>query len=159
MMEACRAEKAKFQEIVKDMLLKYFAEFFANNPRVEAVKWRQYAPYFNDGEVCEFSVYDANFKRHFTPAEEALRTEYNTPDKDDALLTPEEQITISASGEFVESYGGLWSDEGLDEEKCRALEDDLQDQLEELCYEAFGSDSEIYADRTGFLVDSFTDHP
>jgi hypothetical protein len=27
-------------------------------PGVEAVRWQQYTPYFNDGEPCEFNVYD-----------------------------------------------------------------------------------------------------
>ena len=29
---------------------------------VESVKWDQYTPYFNDGDACEFSVYDARVK-------------------------------------------------------------------------------------------------
>lgn len=27
-------------------------------PDVEAIRWRQYTPYFNDGDVCEFGVQD-----------------------------------------------------------------------------------------------------
>jgi len=44
------------------------AEFLAaldtilNVEGVEAVKWDQYTPYFNDGEPCEFSVYDYSVK-------------------------------------------------------------------------------------------------
>lgn len=29
---------------------------------VEAVRWRQYTPYFNDGEACEFRIYGADAK-------------------------------------------------------------------------------------------------
>lgn len=29
---------------------------------VEAVRWEQYTPYFNDGDVCEFSIRDPEFK-------------------------------------------------------------------------------------------------
>lgn len=32
---------------------------------VEAVAWEQYTPYFNDGDVCEFGVYDPRVKLSF----------------------------------------------------------------------------------------------
>jgi hypothetical protein len=31
-------------------------------PDVEAVRWQQYTPYFNDGDTCEFSVHDPEVK-------------------------------------------------------------------------------------------------
>jgi hypothetical protein len=31
-------------------------------PEVENVRWEQFTPYFNDGDVCEFSVYTAYVK-------------------------------------------------------------------------------------------------
>lgn len=37
-------------------LYPYFKEAFAKG--VKAATWHQYTPYFNDGEPCEFSVYD-----------------------------------------------------------------------------------------------------
>jgi hypothetical protein len=32
--------------------------FFDANPYVASISWRQYTPYFNDGDSCEFSVGD-----------------------------------------------------------------------------------------------------
>lgn len=32
--------------------------FFDANPHVASISWRQYTPYFNDGDACEFSVGD-----------------------------------------------------------------------------------------------------
>lgn len=40
------------------MLKEGFIEFFAANPQVKAIKWRQYTPYFNDGDSCVFGVHD-----------------------------------------------------------------------------------------------------
>lgn len=34
-----------------------FREFFAANPEVNVIGWRQYTPYFNDGEACVFNCY------------------------------------------------------------------------------------------------------
>jgi hypothetical protein len=31
-------------------------------PGLEAIRWRQYTPYFNDGDPCEFSIHGASFK-------------------------------------------------------------------------------------------------
>jgi len=36
-------------------------QFFDACPEVKSVFWTQYTPYFNDGEACEFSVYDKYF--------------------------------------------------------------------------------------------------
>lgn len=42
--------QAMFEPMVK--------EFFAANPNVIGISWRQYTPYFNDGDECVFSVND-----------------------------------------------------------------------------------------------------
>lgn len=38
-----------------------FRELFEKVPELESVSWTQYTPYFNDGDICEFSchLYDA----------------------------------------------------------------------------------------------------
>jgi hypothetical protein len=58
--------KARFETQVKEqgkeLLHKHFTEYFEANPEVEAVKWAQYTPYFNDGEPCEFTVHDPETK-------------------------------------------------------------------------------------------------
>lgn len=35
-----------------------FKAFFEAHPEADEIRWRQYTPYFNDGEPCEFRVYD-----------------------------------------------------------------------------------------------------
>lgn len=43
-----------FTEMAKDFFFKY--------PNVESFGWRQYTPYFNDGDTCTFSVHaDADY--------------------------------------------------------------------------------------------------
>lgn len=36
-------------------------EAVVNDPRIEAVRWVQYTPYFNDGEPCVFSISEYHF--------------------------------------------------------------------------------------------------
>jgi len=42
---------------IKEAFLKACQEFFDGNPNVHII-WTQYAPYFNDGDPCYFSVHE-----------------------------------------------------------------------------------------------------
>jgi hypothetical protein len=46
-----------------------FREFFNSRPEVTGIAWTQYAPYFNDGDSCEFSVHDVNYTTADDPKE------------------------------------------------------------------------------------------
>jgi len=51
--------KEQMREKSKDLMQAAFASFFEKySDVVENVFWSQYTPYFNDGESCEFGVYD-----------------------------------------------------------------------------------------------------
>lgn len=39
-------------------------KFFAEQPNLEAVRWEQYTPYFNDGDACVFRVHSWELKYH-----------------------------------------------------------------------------------------------
>lgn len=54
------AQKA-FQAELQASIGGIFENFFAAHPDVEIISWRQYTPYFNDGEACEFGVYEPEF--------------------------------------------------------------------------------------------------
>ncbi len=44
------------RELAESLIKTAFLEFFNQCPRVESIVWVQYAPYFNDGNPCIFSV-------------------------------------------------------------------------------------------------------
>lgn len=50
------AAQKRMQAEGKVALEEALAEVFANHPKLQAVRWTQYTPYFNDGEACVFSV-------------------------------------------------------------------------------------------------------
>lgn len=54
-MEALRTE---FEETALSLVKAEAKNFFDANPDILAVSWSQYAPFFNDGEACEFSVHE-----------------------------------------------------------------------------------------------------
>ncbi len=55
-----KVKKAELQAEMKNTVQTYFNEetkkFFEANPEVESFGWKQYTPYFNDGDTCEFGV-------------------------------------------------------------------------------------------------------
>ena len=50
--------KKETQEKSKTLLEAVTLDFFKNYPEVLVICWTQYTPYFNDGDTCEFGVYD-----------------------------------------------------------------------------------------------------
>jgi hypothetical protein len=50
------------KDVGKKGVVELLNEFFTDNPQINAVKWRQYTPYFNDGDTCEFSLHGVYFQ-------------------------------------------------------------------------------------------------
>jgi len=55
-----REERETLSKKIRAMAAEVFAEgvkgIFEKHPTLEYFSWNQYTPYFNDGDVCEFSV-------------------------------------------------------------------------------------------------------
>ena len=73
---AMREAKAKVESAVeatrKDnsaLFRGMFEGFFAAYPEVEAFRWHQYTPHFNDGEACTFGVHDLMIRNADSPEE------------------------------------------------------------------------------------------
>ncbi len=46
-----------YQQKLQSIFKQVFKQYFQENPEVTCFGWRQYTPYFNDGEECEFCCY------------------------------------------------------------------------------------------------------
>lgn len=64
-LEQIKAEFAEFEEKRKVLVEKLRTEFgsmmsplFEKSDKIESMGWRQYTPYFNDGDSCSFSVHE-----------------------------------------------------------------------------------------------------
>lgn len=61
--EKREAYKEELAAEANKIVCEVFDAFFEKaGEKVEAVRWTQYTPYFNDGDTCTFNVYDACFK-------------------------------------------------------------------------------------------------
>jgi hypothetical protein len=56
-MEKIKTLQAEAKEESRKLFHELAKEFFDTHPNVNSFGWRQYTPYFNDGDVCEFSVH------------------------------------------------------------------------------------------------------
>jgi len=136
----------QFRKLATEKLKEFFVKFWEENPAIKAVTWNQYAPYFNDGDPCEFSVNDP----YFTNAE--------GKDLED----------ITSWGEYDGGKEDIWSEysfsgrygavarEGVDPLSTKSLSSLLTSEVMKPIMEAFGSDITIIATREGFQVDDFS---
>lgn len=133
--------KKDFQKRGQEILKKSFSSFFEAYPKVKAITWTQYTPYFNDGEACVFGVGDmwVLSKKSYEDWQEeggGYAEEYDVirpyiEDKYEDELTKEEKKNINV---FVRTI--------------QALSDDLY-------LDMFGDHVYVIATRKGFKVEEY----
>lgn len=135
--------KKEIKENGKEALKEAFAAFFDKNPQCKALRWRQYTPYFNDGDSCTFSVRDAEVSMDFT-AEDA--GDYEDGFDSYSNYYDERGKYADISRESIEAW-----------KKATRDADELVGCDEELFEMVFGDHVEVTATREGFDIDSY-DH-
>jgi len=111
---------------------------------VEAVRWEQYTPYFNDGEPCEFRIYECRIN---------VIGMQNDDDDDDI------------DDDFIESWDFNYKNPGLDVENYSAISLALKSFSKVLSngshyvvlHTTFGDPAQVTATKKGFTVESY-DH-
>ena len=116
---------------------------------VEAVKWRQYTPYFNDGEACYFSVYGVSVKPvdgddEAGDYEDGFLDSWETRPESRYDHNKREYIFLEEPSELYKAFSPFSS----------AVEGGHFDNL---LNQAFGDPAEVTATRDGFEVE-FYDH-
>ena len=56
--ELRRQMNERFKEEFKPAM----REWLATTPEIVSIRWRQYTPYFNDGDACSFGMHDVYYK-------------------------------------------------------------------------------------------------
>lgn len=139
-----KAARERMQAEGKNALGQALDQFFESCPEVRCITWAQYAPYFNDGDPCVFSVDDPKVQPFANKVE---------PDMAEALA----------------DYDGCmfgWSDSGP-----YALERELNERERailaqwntikpafsehELFKLTFGDDCQVVASREGFEISEY----
>lgn len=141
-----QALRETYQKRGQEIFKLAFKEFFDANPEVHVVGWRQYTPYFNDGDTCEFNCYaEYAFVSNAKDYENIRWGEYNGDDENvwvedaDYGDTNEELIPKSVSANSA------------------ALRKLLAKIDEDVFLDMFGDHVQVFATREGFDVQDY-DH-
>lgn len=129
LLDGIEAAKEQVTKAGKTAVAALFKAFFAEYPTVTAVGWDQYAPHFNDGDACEFSVHEAyvttekgvdfaNVRGLYDEGTDGFKDSYSLKD-----------------GPVKEGLQRLW----------RSMDDDIFEV-------AFGSDAMVIATPEGFHI-------
>ena len=145
--DAKRAYELAIKAFGKEKFENMFKDFFEKHQHVRAVQWEQYAPYFNDGDPCIFSVHEGKLAmtQEFTNAHWDL---FGDGDKDADQYDEET--------EFMDT---VWDDENQDKEGLDIFNKakyDLETILEisDVLKDVFGEDSLVTVTREGIEIDS-----
>ena len=142
------ARHAEVRKAASDLLQSEFKKvivmFFTHCPEVNVIKWTQLIPYFNDGDTCEFEVYDPVYS--------------NTTDIEN----------LSIYGEYHGDATGVWCEcstrcmnsapEHL-HEYIRALDKFLlSKELKDVLKDTFGEHAKVTITREGITAEEYSDH-
>ncbi len=132
MMDDLKRQKEETAKYFGEKINDLFREFFEANPKIDAIRWEQYTPYFNDGAPCTFGVCEPNFR--FV----------------DGVLSEEEAETLSEDGD-----GFIWSLWGLKDKDRKAELEKIFDGTTQLSQMLCGAEEfleEVYGDHVRLTV-------
>lgn len=148
--------KKEYQTKLQKAFKQAFKIFWDQNPKIRAVVWQQYTPYFNDGEPCEFGRHDLwamtkegykKWKEDSGYAEEYCAYTVDWEHRKSTNYKKDEYKYIPNEGET-----------GITDEECTqvAKHIELISKLpNEIFLDMFGDHVEIVASRTGFSVEDY----
>lgn len=136
--------KQQFMKVAQEALAKEFKAFFDKYPTIDAIRWKQYTPHFNDGDVCEFSRYEFDIR-------------VGQADKSKEEVGTAELILAQETDDdgFYEGYD-IDSDTPLGR-AVKELEKSCSYDVDDAFQEAFGDGVEVVATRKGFTTEDY-DH-
>jgi hypothetical protein len=145
MNEEVEAIRAKFQRDMQKVFKQAFMEFFDANPEVHCVYWRQYTPYFNDGDECVFSCY-ASYAG-VTNAKDYQSITYGEYDGEDEGVWVDDPDYGDFNSELIPAHVSE------NASKLRSILERIDDSVFK---EMFGDHCMVYATRDGFEVTEYS---
>lgn len=138
------------QKALGDKIGTSLQALLAKHPEIEAIQWAQYAPYFNDGEPCEFGVNDVGFK--FT----SENSDVGSTDEDEGESDEDEDE--SSEDEDDGDFEGSWNldDDHPAKKAVKSIEEVFSSIPEDLMKHAFGEDNQITISKKGIKVSDYS---
>jgi hypothetical protein len=139
-----QALRETYQRRGQEIFKQAFKEFFDANPEVTAVGWKQYTPYFNDGDACVFRC-NADYA-FITNAADYGDISYGEYDGDDENVWIEDPDY----GDYQEEL--IPKNVSKNAEALRRLLGKIDDDV---FLDMFGDHVQVFATREGFDVQDY----
>jgi len=130
-------EKSKIQKQARTLFTEAAKELFEKYPELASFGWEQYAPYFNDGDACVFSVHAdyPTINGYDTGADRFVDGSYGN---EDGELTNEQASFIDKVKKPIAAL-------------INTLPDDIMQEI-------FGSDTRVTITQDGKITNDETSH-
>jgi hypothetical protein len=142
--------KNQYDTMIRDhgekMIRDYITEWMNSHPEVKAIGWEQYAPYFNDGEPCEFDVHEI-FKATDSPDIEDIEYMRAKDEKEYFLRSSYREMDCWKNNNMSSKTGEDFRDFAL-----------TMYELSDLLESAFGNGSRIIVTQDEISVTECHDH-
>lgn len=146
----------KFQEQAQVLFKDITKEFFDKNSGITGVVWKQYTPFFNDGDTCTFNVHEPIFTN--APADELhdIRWEYEG-DTEGVWSTDNIGYILESDRDYyADTKKMILVSGGVDVESCDLFTKAIcSSEMENVMLAMFGNHVKVIATREGFDVDEF----
>ena len=129
----------------EDAVKELFKEFFDKYPRAESITWRQYTPYFNDGDPCYFSVHEMTLEMNEGEEETDEETDEEVDEDEDEDYGDGEYDSYSLSRSDNPDLKQMGEDLG----ELEGIPDDVLEHV-------FGDHVKVTATRDGFDVTEYS---
>lgn len=118
-----QAARDEARKIMESAFNESAAELFAKHPEMQAFRWQQYTPYYNDSDPCEFGVLTdapgvlAVGAEDWDDADEIARDYIYRPDAPDGerfpKKTPEEMHPLNKAQKSVATFLSQFDEEDM----------------------------------------------
>lgn len=155
---------AEIQSGLTETLKKSFKTIFEECPNLYMISWVQYAPYFNDGDPCEFNVHEIYpVNKKIREDEEFVEDDLPTPwrfDDDFRQYTMSEPsdwlIKQYPSDASVVAWQNSSEEYKKEVEKVNSLLGALASIPDDIFKAAFGEDNAVYVFKDKIVTEDFS---
>lgn len=140
--------KEQYMKEGKEIFKSIFKDFITTHPDISELRWKQYTPYFNDGDPCEFRLTDLAINFNYDALPFYIR-EDSLPDSPEAY----EDIKDDYDGGM--SYYSLI--DGEFKNNFRELESYMHKNMT-ILESIFGNDVQIVVTKDGIDISDYTSH-
>lgn len=156
-----RELQRQFQEQAQALFKETTTEFFNLNPGINAVKWQQMIPYWNDGETCEFSVHTPAFTN--ATGEDLTDVEFYGEyegDNPNVWATSNINTTLTSGRDYYEEdRKKILAGPAIDVTSCGLFSSMIQrSEFKPIMENMFGAHARITITRDGIDVEEYEDH-